>query len=89
MTTRVRILAAVAAISLGGPAIAQMGGGGMPAGAQSGEGSSPIGYDPNRMSAGEQKSWTACQAMPGEVMAKDKKCLRLQRKADRIANKAG
>jgi hypothetical protein len=60
-------------------------GGELPMGGQS---SSRSDYSSNTLSAREQKDWTACQTMPGDQVAKNKRCARLKKKSDRIAAQA-
>ena len=84
-------VAAIYAAGLGiaivaAPAMAQMGGGMMPSG-----GAAPNRFFEDRsmtMSATEKRNLAACQAMAADEMAKDKKCDRLQKKADHIAGKS-
>ena len=80
MKRNLALILAVAMLTT--PSVAQMGGGMDMGGAASGNGT---GYDPLKMSKAEEKSWAVCQAAPADDMAKDKKCVRLKKKADRIA----
>lgn len=85
MTKTPFIWAAILTASLGAPARAQMGGS-MMGGGSGGDSSSR--FDRNKMSSGEEKKWAKCQEMTPEAMAEDKKCVRLQKKAERAEAQA-
>lgn len=79
-----KLIFVLAATMLPMPSVAQMGGGGMMMGSGAPAASGP-GADQFIMSKSEERAWAACQAMPADDMAKDKKCDRLKRKTERIA----